>query len=145
MDSILSPREYPIDYEGIYSEAYALYKEGFHYWFSPYEEAQLKVHNKAFEVPHPEEELVSFYFLLPDEMRTPAFYPTAIVLEIITRNTHMKNISCVSLGRVLATMGYEADVVKHWPSAMVRTAIGGQRWRPTYSNWLSLVTTTTPS
>ena len=113
VDSILSPREHPFDYEGIYSEAYALYKEGFHYWFSPYEEAQLKVHNKAFEVPHPEEELVSFYFLLPDEMRTPAFYPTAIVLEIITRNTHMKNVSCVSLGRVLATMGYEADVVKH--------------------------------
>ena len=72
----------------------------------------MKQHNKAFEVPHPEEELVSFYFRLPDEMQTPAFYPTSVVLDIITRNTHMKNVSCVSLGRVLAMMGYESGVVK---------------------------------
>ncbi|MBQ7988724.1 MAG: hypothetical protein IJ253_09510 [Bacteroidaceae bacterium] len=112
VESILSPRKFPFDYEGIYSEAYALYKEGFRYWFSPQEEALLKAHNKCFEVPHPEEELVSFYFRLPDEMQAPAFYPTSIVLDIITRNTRMKNVSCVSLGRVLAVMGYEAAVVK---------------------------------
>ena len=72
----------------------------------------MKQHNKAFEVPHPEEELVSFYFRLPDEMQTPAFYPTSVVLDIITRTSHLKNVSCVSLGRVLAMMGYESGVVK---------------------------------
>ena len=112
VDSILSPRDFPFDYEGIYSEAYTLYKEGFQYWFSPQEEELLKQHNKAFEVPHPEEELVSFYFRLPDEMQTPAFYPTSVVLDIITRTSHLKNVSCVSLGRVLAMMGYESGVVK---------------------------------
>jgi predicted P-loop ATPase len=112
VESILSPRDFPLDYEGIYSEAYTLYKEGFQYWFSPQEEELLKQHNKAFEVPHPEEELVSFYFRLPDEMQTPAFYPTSVVLDIITRTSHLKNVSCVSLGRVLAMMGYESGVVK---------------------------------
>jgi hypothetical protein len=31
---------------------------------------------------------------------------------IITRTSHLKNVSCVSLGRVLAMMGYESGVVK---------------------------------
>ena len=34
VDSILSPREHPFNYEGIYSQAYRLYREGFRYWFT---------------------------------------------------------------------------------------------------------------
>ncbi len=33
IERITSPREMPFDYEGIYSQAYALYQEGFQYWF----------------------------------------------------------------------------------------------------------------
>ena len=36
-ESIDSPREHPFDYEGIYSQAYALYQQSFRFWFSQQE------------------------------------------------------------------------------------------------------------
>ena len=34
VESIESPREHPLDYTGIYSQAYALYRQGFRFWFT---------------------------------------------------------------------------------------------------------------
>ena len=63
VQSIMSPREYPFNYEGIYSQAYALYREGFQFWFSREEVLRLSAHNRQFETPRLEEELVQLYAL----------------------------------------------------------------------------------
>ena len=34
VESIESPREHPLDYTGIYSQAYALYRQSFRFWFT---------------------------------------------------------------------------------------------------------------
>ena len=47
--SIDSPLSQPFNYEGIYSQAYALYRQGFRYWFDKNEILQLAQHNKQFE------------------------------------------------------------------------------------------------
>ena len=41
VESIRSPRDHPFNYAGIYAQAYALYQEGFRYWFSQDEIRQL--------------------------------------------------------------------------------------------------------
>ena len=109
VESIASPRDNPPDYENIYAEAYALYRNGFEYWFSDAEEERLRQHNKPFEIPSAEEELVGFYFRLPEETEHPVFYPTAIVQRAIT--SPYMNVSTVALGRTLSSMGYRADVI----------------------------------
>jgi predicted P-loop ATPase len=59
VESIMSPRDNPFNYAGIYAQAYALYQEGFHYWFSPQEIRQLAQHNSQFETPKDELDLVN--------------------------------------------------------------------------------------
>ena len=49
IESIRSPRDDPFNYAGIYAQAYALYQEGFHYWFSQDDIRRLSEHNRAFE------------------------------------------------------------------------------------------------
>ena len=51
VESIVSPRDHPFPYEGIYSQALALYKSGFQYWFTKEEIMQLNSHNRKFEAP----------------------------------------------------------------------------------------------
>ena len=58
VDSIDSPFDYPIDYAGVYAQGYALWKSGFHYWFEQEEIDAVNLHNRYFEVPCLERELV---------------------------------------------------------------------------------------
>ena len=51
VESILSPREHPFHYEGIYAQALSLYTSGFQYWFTKEEIQELNRHNKQFEAP----------------------------------------------------------------------------------------------
>ena len=44
VESIESPRDNPFDYEGIYAQAYALYRQGFRHYFSKAEEEVLNEH-----------------------------------------------------------------------------------------------------
>ena len=58
VESIISPRDNPFDYDAIYAEAYTLYKCGFRYWFEKDEIQELNRHNRKFETPRLEQELV---------------------------------------------------------------------------------------
>ena len=66
VDFIENPRTNPIDYEAVFSEAYALYqKEDFHHWLNYNEMEQLSVHNETFEATQQELELIRQTFRLP--------------------------------------------------------------------------------
>lgn len=71
VESILSPREHPFHYEGIYAQALSLYTSGFQYWFTKEEIQELNRHNKQFETPHLEHELVDLYFRRPIDSKSP--------------------------------------------------------------------------
>lgn len=77
IESILSPREHPFNYEGIYAQAYALYKSDFRYWFTDEEIEKQNRHNRAFEAPRLEQELVDLYFRKPTEAETGEIMPIA--------------------------------------------------------------------
>ena len=65
VESILSPRDFPFEYEGIYAQAYALYRHGFQYWFSGDETVAVDMRNRRFHVANLERQLVYRYYRLP--------------------------------------------------------------------------------
>ena len=106
VDSILSPREHPFNYEGIYSQAYRLYREGFRYWFTQPEIMQLARHNRQFETPRLEQELVQQYFRKPGRGEPGEFISVALALQIVGANITQK-LSTVMLGRAFMELGFE--------------------------------------
>jgi len=106
VDFIMSPRDNPLDYEAIYSQAYALYREGFQYWFTQEEIVRLAKHNRQFETPRLEAELVDIYFRHPTEHEPGEFMPVGRALQIIGGNTTQK-LSSVQLGRAFTEQGFK--------------------------------------
>ena len=114
IDGILSPRDNPFHYEGIYSQAYRLYHEGFQYWFTQPEIMRLAQHNRQFETPRLEAELVDIYFRKPQEGESGIFMSVARALQLMSGNITQK-LSPVFLGRAFGELGFR------------RVKSGGQR------------------
>ena len=112
VESITSPREVPFDYEGIYAQAYALYREGFHFWFSREEILKLAVHNRQFETPRLEEELVQLYFRPPGQDEPGEFVSVAYALQLISANISQK-LSTVALGRAFVNQGFQKKTYRN--------------------------------
>ena len=109
VESIESPREHPFDYEGIYAQAYALYRQGFQYWFSPQEIRLLSVHNKKFETANDAAELVAYYFAKPSGANAGEFIPTAVAQQIVSAPG--TRVSTVALGRAFSKLGFEGGTI----------------------------------
>jgi len=105
IESIESPREHPFDYTGIYSQAYALYRQGFRYWFSQQEIRRLAMHNQAFETPRLEHELASLFFRHPSGAEPGEFMSVARAMQLVSANISQK-LSPVYLGRALGELGF---------------------------------------
>ena len=58
VQAIDNPREWDLDYEQLYAQLYQEYQQGFQYFMSKAEEAQLETNNKPFRQISPEEEAV---------------------------------------------------------------------------------------
>ena len=106
VESILSPREHPFHYEGIYAQALSLYTSGFQYWFTKEEIQELNRHNKQFETPHLEHELVDLYFRRPIDSELGEFISVARALQIISNGISQK-LSAVNVGRAFSDLGFK--------------------------------------
>ena len=106
VDSIDSPWEVDIPYEGIYSQVYALYQDvNFRYWFSDEEIQQLRGHVQQFEVPRPEYELILTYYRRPVGLER-GIYTT--ISQIISRfgNTLLR-LTATKAGRAMRELGFQ--------------------------------------
>ncbi|MCR5849909.1 MAG: virulence protein E [Bacteroidaceae bacterium] len=107
IEDIQSPREHPLNYEGIYSQAYRLYRSGFQYWFSREEILQLSEHNREYETPRLELELVQLYFRKPGEKEGGMFMSVGRALQIVSSNVAQK-LSSVYMGRAFSELGFRS-------------------------------------
>ena len=105
VESIVSPRDRPFHYDGIYSQALALYRSGFQYWFSKEEIQELNHHNRQFETPHLEKELVSLYFRVPKEGENGMFMTSARAIQIIGTGISQK-LSPTRVGLAFNELGF---------------------------------------
>ena len=106
VESIVSPRDHPFHYEGIYSQALALYESGFQYWFTKEEIQELNRHNRQFETPRLEHELVDLYFRRPTDSELGEFMSVARALQMISNGISQK-LSAVNVGRAFSDLGFK--------------------------------------
>ena len=106
VEQIDSPRERPFDYAGIYAEAYALYREGFRYWFSQDDIRLLSEHNGAFESPHPEREVIRKHFRRPKEGERGEFVTSSDILQMVGSNPVLQ-LTANKVGRAMTELGFE--------------------------------------
>ena len=106
IERITSPREMPFDYQGIYSQAYALYQEGFQYWFSREEIQQLSQHNATFETPRTAHELICRYLRKPKEGEPSEFLSATDILQLVGSNPVLK-LTTNKIGRAMTDLGFE--------------------------------------
>ena len=105
VERIESPRDHPFDYTGIYSQAYTLYRQGFRFWFSSEEIRQLSAHNRQYETPRLEQELVQLYFRQPAGAEHGVFMSVARAMQLVSANISQK-LSPVYLGRAFGELGF---------------------------------------
>ncbi len=106
IDHIRSPRDHPFNYEGIYAQAYALLNDGFQYWFPPEEVREVNTHNRRYETPRLEHELIQAYFRVPNSDENGQFMTTARIMERISGALTQK-LSPVNIGRAMSELGFK--------------------------------------
>lgn len=112
VEQIRSPREHPLDYDGIYRQAYRLYKSGYRYWFSQDEIKRLAEHNRQFETPRLEQELVDIYFRVPEAGEQGEFMPVSRAVQTMGGNLTQK-LNPVYVGRAFVEQGFKRVTNHH--------------------------------
>ena len=106
IESIRSPREEPFNYAGIYAQAYALYQEDFHYWFSQDDIRRLSEHNRAFETPKSAHELIGKYLRKPRPGEPGQFVSATDILQMVGSNPVLR-LTANLVGRAMTDLGFE--------------------------------------
>lgn len=117
---IVSPREEPINYEGLYSQAVALgqsvsfgrrREDGWVYWPTTEDLKKMRVHNRLFMVANYAEEQILRFFRIPDDKTPDRFVKmltNAEILDKIATNPVLRqNMSNQSIGSVMSRLGFK--------------------------------------
>ena len=119
-ESIVSPRDEPLDYVGIYSQCVALGKEvkerkmrgeeGWVYWLTQEDIAEMQQHNLLFMVPNYAEEQIKRFYRVPTPDTSERFikfrYTAEIVERICTNPVMRKNFEYQSIGSIMSRLGF---------------------------------------
>ena len=106
VESIVPPQTYDFGYEGVYAQAYALWRQGFRYWFNEEENAEINRRNTEFEAPNKELELINKYYRRPMPGEECKFLTATDILERINCSVKEK-LNIVKIGNALHDLGYE--------------------------------------
>ena len=106
VESIVPPQTYDYGYEGVYAQAYALWRQGFRYWFDEEENAEINRRNTEFEAPNKEWELINKYYRRPLQGEECKFLTATDILERINASVK-ERLSIVKIGNALHDLGYE--------------------------------------
>jgi predicted P-loop ATPase len=114
VESIQSPIDHPFPYEGIYSQAYYLMNNGFQYYFSPAEQAELEEHNHQFEVANYEEAAIFSNLCRPGEGIGKLRWLTATqVAELLSaRSGSHHTYDANKVGKILTRLEYPKTIHK---------------------------------
>ncbi|WP_081773390.1 VapE domain-containing protein [Prevotella sp. P6B4] len=112
VESILNPREFEVDYEGVFAEAYALYQQGFCHWFTRSELELLGQHNEDFEAPMPEVEKISERFRTPQPGDQVEFVTRTMIFDAISYNPTLR-LNINNIGPAMRKLGFEPARTKH--------------------------------
>ena len=107
VESILSPRDMPFDYTGIYSQAYYLLRNGFDFWFTADDVRLINERNRRFEVVSLEFQLVRRYFRKPLADQAGEFIDVATAMQVMSGNIAQK-LNKESVDLAFTKLGFES-------------------------------------
>ena len=117
-DYIDDPRTVRYDYQGIYSQALALWRSGMAYRFNGSEINTMARHIKSFEVPNVEEELIVTYYRLPLENEPYKLVNATNIIEHI--NIFIKRaLSTIKVGVAMKKLGFKQKTTSRGRMYMV--------------------------
>jgi hypothetical protein len=105
-NGIADPRKTDFCYPGLYAQAYALWQQGFEYWFTAEDNKIMARHNRDFEAVSPEEELILRHYRKPKPGETGIFVTATDIMERI--NVGVKVLLSVKrIGMIMKKLGFE--------------------------------------
>ncbi len=107
-----SPWTHPMPYDGMYSQAYTLYRTGFRYWFDADDNAELQRHNRQFEEPCMEEELIATYLRVPYADEVGEFLTATRIIELIG-GAVKRPLSAKKVALCMNRLGFEARRIRN--------------------------------
>ena len=107
-----SPWTHPMPYGGMYSQAYTLYRTGFRYWFDADDNAELQRHNRQFEEPCMEEELIATYLRVPYGDEVGEFLTATRIIELIG-GAVKRPLSAKKVALCMNRLGFEQRRTKY--------------------------------
>ena len=115
IESIDSPYDNPLPYEGLYAQARYLVENGFNFWFSLEEIQQLTTHVDTFMVETSEEQLIPVYFDIAHPGQEGAIFLTTAELKArLTNLGNLKNpMEIRQLGQLLKKLGFNSVRMGH--------------------------------
>lgn len=105
IESIDSPFAHHYPYEGIYAQAYHLWRTGFCYWLNDEENAEIAQHNLRFEELTLEEELVYTYLRVPYGNERGEFLTIARIIELIGHSVRV-SLDRRKVARAMRKLGF---------------------------------------
>ena len=107
-----SPWTHPMPYTEMYAQAYALYRAGFRYWFDADDNAELQRHNRQFEEPCMEEELIATYLRVPYGDEEGEFLTATRIIEFIG-GAVKRPLSAKKVALCMNRLGFEQRRTKY--------------------------------
>ena len=106
VESIDPPQEHPIDYTGVYSQVWYLWKHHFRHWFNAEEINALNEYNQQFEAPNLERELILTHFRPTRPGETGIFVTTSYILNRINSSIRQP-LSPTKIGMLMKELGFK--------------------------------------
>ena len=106
VESIDDPHTHPINYAGVYAQAVSLVKQDYHYWLSPEETREVNEHNRDFEMPCVERDLIQTYFRRPMPHEKGVFMTNAEILKVLQEGPHI-TLSSLKVSVEMKALGYK--------------------------------------
>ena len=105
--AIDDPYTHPVNYRGVYAQAYALWKSRFRYWLSSSEVAEVNRRNEYFRAPDLEADQIQTYFRRPLPGEAAVFITTAQIISRISGGIRQL-MSPAKVNQLMKKLGFEA-------------------------------------
>lgn len=108
VESIDSPYDHKLPYDGMYAQADYLQRNGFDYWFSLSDIEGMKAHVDEFMVPDKEEQLLMLYFdrVEADDPQAKFLTTAEIATKLTIYGSLRKDVDVRRLGSILSQQGF---------------------------------------
>ena len=104
--AILPPQQWAIDYDQLYAQLHAEYRQGFRYWFDSDDQKRVEEQNAAFRLMSDEEQLIRAYFRQPHPGDPIKLMNAASICKTLNGGRLGYGLSSKKVGTIMKKLGF---------------------------------------